>query len=105
MLKEHLGGVKKKNPDSIYTISARTIELRFKALATKKLGEFEGYNPMRPHSLRSAFRTLLGDADMNETYIEFFMGHTIPEHKRLPEQVQGGLEEDLQGIRAHLNAS
>ena len=75
--------VKKEYPDPIYTISARTIEHRFKALATKKLGKFEGYNPMRPHSLRSAFRTLLGYAKLNETYIEFFMGHKIPEHKRV----------------------
>lgn len=83
LLKEHLGSAKKRNPDPIYAVSARTIELRFKALATKKLGKFEGYNPMRPHSLRSAFRTLLGDAKLNETYIEFFMGHKIPEHKRV----------------------
>jgi len=72
-----------KKKDLIYTISERTIEKTFKNLAREKLGDYEGYNPMRSHSLRSAFRTLLRDVKMNDTYVEFFMGHKIPEHKRV----------------------
>ncbi len=37
-----------------------------------------GFNPARPHSLRSAFRSRL-TGKMNDTLIEFFMGHSIGE--------------------------
>jgi len=72
-----------KKKDLIYTISERTIEKTFKDLAREKLGDYEGYNPMRSYSLRSALRTPLGDVKMNDAYVEFFMGHKIPEHKRV----------------------
>jgi len=72
-----------KKKDLIYTISKRTIEKTFKDLAREKLGDYEGYNPVRSHLLRSAFRTLLRDVKMNDAYVEFFMGHKIPEHKRI----------------------
>ena len=43
--------------------------------------ELEGYNPCRPHSLRSAFRSrLTGKTDPD--LIEFFMGHAIGGVKR-----------------------
>jgi integrase/recombinase XerD len=40
-----------------------------------------GYNPARPHSLRSAFRSRL-TGKMDETLIEFFMGHDIGVEKK-----------------------
>ena len=84
LLREHLNTVgKKENHDAIYSIGKRMVQFRFKDLAKEKLGSWEGYNPCRPHSLRSAFRTFLGDAGLNETYIEFFMGHQVAEHKRV----------------------
>lgn len=45
----------------------------------KKRGE--GYNPARPHSLRTAFRSRL-TGKMHGDLIEFFMGHKLPESKR-----------------------
>lgn len=72
-----------KKKDLIYTIIKRTIEKTFKDLAREKLGDYEGYNPMRSHSLKSAFRTLLRDVKMNDASVEFFIGHKIPEHKRV----------------------
>lgn len=72
-----------QDTDLIYSMSERTVQWHFKKLADKWLGDYEGSNPMRVHSLRSAFRTMLGDAGLNETYLEFFMGHRVPEHKRV----------------------
>ena len=84
LLREYLDTVeKKRDPDTIYSISERLVEDRFQDLAKERLGDYQGYNPMRPHSLRSAFRTLLGDAGQQEIYIEFFMGHRVAEHKRV----------------------
>jgi integrase len=40
-----------------------------------------GYNPARPHSLRSAFRSRL-TGKMDENLIEFFMGHDIGVEKK-----------------------
>jgi integrase len=40
-----------------------------------------GYNPARPHSLRSGFRSRL-TGKMDEQLIEFFMAHDIGEEKR-----------------------
>jgi len=74
---------RKQDSDPIYTMSKRTVQWHFQRQAKKWLGNYEGRNPMRVHSLRSAFRTFLGDAGLNETYLEFFMGHRVPEHKRV----------------------
>ena len=81
LLKKHLGDRLKSDDDPIYNISQRTVEHRFRSLSKKFIGKYEGMNPCRPHSLRAAFRTFLGDAGMQETYIEFFMGHRLPEHR------------------------
>ena len=83
-LKEHLEGKgRKKDADPIYGMSKRVVELRFQKLAKKKLGNYEGSNPCRPHSLRSAFNTLLKDAGCPESYVEFWMGHRVPEVRRV----------------------
>ncbi|MBA7638667.1 hypothetical protein ES703_46323 [subsurface metagenome] len=83
-LKEYLAGRERmKDADPIYNMSEVVVELRFRGLAKKKLGSWEGYNPMRPHSLRSAFRTFLGDERVSPEFIEFWMGHRAPEQKRV----------------------
>lgn len=72
-----------RSGDPVYAVSRtlssaeRTVELKFQKVARKMIGKYEGRNPMGPHSLRTAFRTLLGDARCPETYIEFFMGHSV----------------------------
>ncbi len=68
-------------------ITPASVEMMFKRLAKRcdfipKEQLEDGYNPARPHSLRTAFRTILSDAGLNENYIEFFMGHAIPEQKK-----------------------
>ncbi|MEM2419628.1 MAG: tyrosine-type recombinase/integrase [Candidatus Bathyarchaeia archaeon] len=55
----------------------------FQKVARKWLGEYKGRNPLRPHSLRAAFRTILGDAGMDRDVVEFFMGHKLPEQLRV----------------------
>lgn len=65
-------------------VTTGAIEKRFRDLALK-LGYInhgdDSYNPCRPHSLRSAFRSqLTGEAA--DSLIEFWMGHAIGEEKR-----------------------
>lgn len=84
ILRVHLSNAKKKqDSDSIYTMSMRTVQWHFKKMADRWIGNYEGRNPMRVHSLRSAFRTLLGDAGMQTEEIHFLMGHRLPEHQRV----------------------
>jgi len=84
LLREHLGTKPKmKDSDPIYTLSERVVQMRFKKLSRRRLGKYKGYNPQRPHSLRSAFRTFLGDGGMPADEIHFFMGHQLPEQKEV----------------------
>ena len=73
-------------------ITDGAIQKKFKAIAEnlsflKNNGD--GYNPARPHSMRSAFRSRL-TGKMDVDLIEFFMGHTLPGSKvayiNLPEE-------------------
>jgi integrase len=66
-----------KPTDPLFKVSQRTVSYRFERAAEKMIGRFEGRNPCSPHSLRSAFRTLLRDAGAPEEYVEFWMGHNI----------------------------
>jgi integrase/recombinase XerD len=66
-------------------ITDGAIQKKFKAIAEdlsflKDNGD--GYNPARPHSMRSAFRSRL-TGKMDGNLIEFFMGHTLPGSKML----------------------
>lgn len=60
-------------------ITDGAIQKKFKAIA-KDLSFLkdngDGYNPARPHSMRSAFRSRL-TGKMDGDLIEFFMGHTL----------------------------
>ena len=85
-LKEHLSGVALalKPGDHLYNISESAIERYFKRQAKKfGVGEYEGNNPMRPHTLRSAFKTLLSDKKVDPLYTEFWMGHRVAEQQRV----------------------
>ncbi len=74
-----------KPEDSLFPVSERTVHYRFRIVAReliRKMRERIKYgphtwNPCSPHSLRTAFRTLLRDAGAPEEYVEFWMGHNI----------------------------
>jgi len=78
---ESRGRLRAEEP--LYTLSHRVIDLHFERAAKRLMGSWRGQNPMRPHSLRAAFRTLLGDAGCPETYTEFWMGHSMGDIKKI----------------------
>ena len=47
-------------------------------LITEAELEFADINPMRPHSLRAAFSSILSLAGMNQRLIDYMQGHTDP---------------------------
>lgn len=83
LLKDHLKNKKLQLEDPLYTVSHRLIDLEFKGLAKKWVGEYKGQNPCRPHSLRAAFKTILREAGMDHDTAEFYMGHELPEQERV----------------------
>ncbi|MEM3360633.1 MAG: tyrosine-type recombinase/integrase [Candidatus Bathyarchaeia archaeon] len=82
LLKEHLANQKPENTSPIYNVTARTVHAYFRKTAQKYAGAFEGRNPYSPHSLRAAFRTFLSDHKVDPLYIEYWMGHKLPEQLR-----------------------
>lgn len=78
LLDEYLKARGKLRPeDPLFALSQRTVRFHFERAAERMLGKIGERNPCSPHSLRSAFRTLLRDADAPEEYVEFWMGHNI----------------------------
>jgi integrase len=82
LLKDYLANRKLENETPIYNVSARTVHAYFRQAARKFAGAFKGRNPYSPHSLRAAFRTFLSDHKVDPLYIEYWMGHKIPEQLR-----------------------
>jgi len=63
--------------DRLFPISKTAVE-RFFVRRAQNLSEgYEGRVRCGPHTLRTAFRTLMVDAGCPETYAEFFMGHNL----------------------------
>jgi integrase len=58
-------------------VSSRSVEDYFAKQAVDFIGSYEGFNPCRVHSLRSAFRTLIRAAGCKHEYVEFWMGHDL----------------------------
>jgi len=83
LLKQHLACRKLTLTTTLFTIGERNIRYHFRQHGKAKIGEYIGWNPCRLYSLRSAFRTILGDAGLSQDYVEFFMGHGIPEQRRV----------------------
>lgn len=81
-LREHIEekGVSGEKP--IFSVNYRTIAQRFERVAPHFVGEYEGTNPCRPHSLRSAFVTHLTDAGLRGVIVEFFSGHNVADDVR-----------------------
>jgi len=79
LLKDYLASRKLDDETPIYNMSARTVHAYFSKTARKYAGAFNGRNTYSPHSLRAAFRTFLNDHKVDPLYIEYWMGHKIPE--------------------------
>jgi integrase len=82
LLKDYLANRKLGDETPIYNVSARTVHAYFRKTAQKFAGAFKGRNPYSPHSLRAAFRTFLSDHKVDPLYIEYWVGHKIPEQLR-----------------------
>jgi integrase len=81
MLKEYLVNRKLEDEEPIYNVSSRAVHAYFHKTAQKFTGNFKGRNPYSPHSLRAAFRTFLSDHKVDPLYIEYWMGHALPEQQ------------------------
>lgn len=83
LIRQHLEGKKLEDSTKLFMVTSRSIEEYFAKKAGEFLGHYEGSNPCRPHSLRSAFRTLLVGAGCVESYVEFWMGHNLGDIKKI----------------------
>jgi integrase len=83
LIRESIRSKKMEDKTKLFGVTARSIEKYFHKKATEFLGQIEGTNPMRPHSLRSAFDTLMTDDGCPESYVEFFMGHRLKDIKKI----------------------
>lgn len=71
---------KKLSPElRLYPVDKEKVDTYFREIAKPFLGKWEGRCPMRPQSLRTAFKTLCTDAKViDKLYVEFYMGHGKP---------------------------
>jgi integrase len=81
LLKDYLAREKLDNETPIYAVSSRAVHAYFRKTAEKFAGHIKGRNPYSPHSLRAAFRTFLSDHKVDPLYIEYWMGHALPEQQ------------------------
>jgi integrase len=81
LLKDYLSHEKLDNETPIYNVSSRAVHAYFHQTAQKFADHIKGRNPYSPHSLRAAFRTFLSDHKVDPLYIEFWMGHALPEQQ------------------------
>jgi integrase len=63
--------------DRLFPVSKTAIERLFVRKSKRLKEDHEGLVRCGPHTLRTAFRTLIVDAGCPETYAEFFMGHNL----------------------------
>lgn len=81
LLKDYLANLKLDDEAPIYDVSSRAAHAYFHKTAQRFAGNFKGRNPYSPHSLRAAFRTFLSDHKVDPLYIEYWMGHAMPEQQ------------------------
>ena len=81
LLKQHLADRAMQDDTLIFTVTRRAVDGYFRRTGLKFGGIFRGRNPYSPHSLRAAFRTILSDHKVDPLYIEFWMGHKVPEQQ------------------------
>jgi len=83
MLGQHLADKKLQPHEHLFKITPRSVSTYFARLARKFVGKYTGNCPIRPHSLRAAFRTILADHKVDPLYVEFWMGHKLPEQQKV----------------------
>jgi integrase len=81
LLMQHLKDRHMQDDTPIFTVTRRAVDSYFRRVGVKFGGGFSGRNPYSPHSLRAAFRTILSDHKVDPLYIEFWMGHKVPEQQ------------------------
>jgi integrase len=80
-LRQHLAERQLRDTTPIFAISKRAVDDYFTRIGRKFGGKISERNPYSPHSLRAAFRTILSDHKVDHLYIEFWMGHRVPEQQ------------------------
>ena len=80
-LRLHLADRHMQDDTPTFTVTRRAVDSYFARVGVKFGGNFSGGNPYNPHSLRAAFRTILSDHKVDPLYIEFWMGHKVPEQQ------------------------
>jgi integrase len=81
LLKQQLMDRPLNDGTPMFTVTRRAVDNYFRRVGVKFGGGFGGRNPYSPHSLRAAFRTILSDHKVDPLYIEFWMGHKVPEQQ------------------------
>jgi integrase len=81
LLKQQLMDRPLNDGTPMFTVTRRAVDSYFRRVGVKFGGGFSGRNPYSPHSLRAAFRTILSDHKVDPLYIEFWMGHKVPEQQ------------------------
>jgi len=80
LLRQHLKGKRLSDDKPVFDVARRTVDEYFRRVG-QKFGSFKGRNPYSPHSLRAAFNTILRDHKVDHVYVEFWMGHKLPEQQ------------------------
>jgi len=83
ILTEYLAHKQWRSEERLFPVCDEAVEGYFRRIAKQFIGTYEGRNPAGPHSLRSGFRTILGDHKVDPLYIEFWMGHSAPEQQKV----------------------
>jgi integrase len=83
LLKGQLKGRRLDLETPLYRVGIRMVDEYFQGIAEKFVGEYRGRNPCRVHTLRAAFRTILGDTGQDRDVVKFFMGQRLPEQDRV----------------------
>jgi len=79
LLRTYLNGKHLEPKDQLFDITKESVDSYFRARARSFLGSWSTpRNPARPHSLRSAFKTLANKANVIDNFkVEYFMGHDL----------------------------
>lgn len=79
LLRSYLEGKHLEPKDRLFDTTKESVDSYFRARARSFLGSYNtARNPCRPHSFRSAFKTLANKANVIDNFkVEFFMGHDL----------------------------
>jgi integrase len=70
--------------DKLFPVTKEAVDAYFRRQALRFLGQWHGRCPARPHSLRSAFKTILKDSGaIDEKDVEYFMGHKLGDIEKI----------------------